>query len=331
MTTDNVTNLFPAGPSCWEGTPFMTFDYWADKADETPDFLIEGLIHNEATIVSGKPTVGKTRLVAAMAAAVARGDREFCGQRVNAHGNVLVITTDPGESGRWGLRMREHGVPADTVGITRYNADHWDRYLHAAKHARLLVFDNVLGSLGSGKVSDDDAARALTSELTKIQENGTTVILVAHSAKNFEAQSGSHTPTGAMGSTAYAAWERLNLHVHDVTEPNTRAIKIRSNDHADRSLLLAANWGRASAEWELLNSTEDTRQRTEETYAKRRDLFAQVVNDPELRTIRNQAEIGRRLYEADPNGFANGEAARQAFRKAMSAAGGRFESGKWQL
>lgn len=308
----------------------MPFDYWADRADETPDFLIDGLIHAATNTISGKPTVGKTRFAAAVAAAVAKGDHTFCGSRVNDHGPVLVITTDPGESNRWGQRMREHGVSPDMVGIARFNPNDWQLYREYAANARLLVFDNVLGSLGSGSVRDDDAARGLTAPLTEIAENGTSVILIAHSGRNFEAGSGRHTPTGPMGSTVYAAWERLNLHVHDVTETNTRSLTIRSNDHADRNLLVRADWGKASADWELLNEKEDTRQRTEETYAVRKDLFDQVAADPVLRTISNKSEIGRRLREADPDRFRSDRAAIQALNRACDASGGEFVHGAWR-
>lgn len=315
--------------SRWGG-PIMPFDYWADRANETPDFLVEGMVHAATNTISGKPTVGKTRLAAGIAAAVAKGDRSFCGSRVNDHGPVLVITTDPGESNRWGLRMREHGVSSGMVGIARYNPDDWRQYREHAELARLLVFDNVLGSLGSGSVRDDDAARELTAPLSEIADNGTSVVLIAHSGKNFEAGSGRHTPTGSMGSTVYSAWERLNLHVHDVTEPNTRSLTVRSNDHADRNLTVRADWGRASAEWELLSEKEDTRQRTEETYEARHLLFDQVAADPELRTLSNKSEIGRRLHEADPARFATDRAATQAFRRACDAARGEFVDGAWR-
>lgn len=322
MTT---LELLPEWPEA-----IMPFEYWADLADRTPDFLIDGFVHAATNTISGKPTVGKTRLAAGIAAAVAKGDRTFCGARVNDHGRVLVITTDPGEAERWGLRMLEHGVSPGMVVIARYNPDHWDQYRAAAAHCRLLIFDNVLGSLGTGSVNDDDAARGLTLPLATIADAGTSVILVAHSAKNSEAMSSRYTPTGSMGSTVYSAWERMNLHVHDVTEPNTRAVTIRSNDHADRNVVLSANWGRSSAEWDLLSEREDSRQRTDEIYADRQSLFDRVVSDPELRTISNRAELGRRLHAADPDTYASGHAARQKFDRAVSSAGGEFADGAWR-
>lgn len=315
--------------SLWTG-PFRPYEYWADIAENEPDFLIDGMLHAATNTVSGKPTVGKTRLVAAMAAAIAKEDTEFCGSEIVGAGPVMVISTDAGETRRWGLRMREHGVPDGRVGIAKFNPLDWRLYEGQARAARLLILDNLTGCLGNKRIGDDDAARELCQPLAEIAENGTTVLMIAHSAKNFEAQSGKHTPTGVMGSTVYQAWERLNLHIHDVTEPNTRAVAIRSNDHGNRDLLLRADWGRSAAKWSLLNEKEDTRQRTEEAHRKRYELFDQVANDPELATISSQREIGRRLYDANPDAFSSADAAKQAFNRAKSSAGGDFINGRWQ-
>lgn len=159
--------------------------------------------------------------------------------------------------------------------------------------------------------------------------HGTTVLMIAHSAKNFEAQSGRYTPTGPMGSTVYQAWERLNLHMHDTTEPNTRAVSVRSNDHGNLDLLLQVEWGRSSAEWSLLNEQEDRRQRTEEAYQRYHELFDRVAADPELSRIKSEREIGRRLHAADPEEFGSDDAARMAFARAKKAAGGEFTHNTW--
>ncbi|MHA7662382.1 AAA family ATPase [Mycolicibacterium sp. HS_4_1] len=315
--------------SLWSG-PFKDFQYWADLAENEPDFLIDGMLHAATNTVSGKPTVGKTRFVAAMAAAIAKEDKEFCGSEIVGAGPVMVVSTDAGETRRWGLRMREHGVPDGRVGIAKFNPLDWRLYEGQARSARLLIVDNLTGCLGDKRIGDDDAARALCTPLAEIAENGTTVLLIAHSAKNFEAQSGRYTPTGVMGSTVYQAWERLNLHIHDVTEPNTRAVAIRSNDHGNRDILLQAEWGRSSATWSLLSVKEDTRQRSEEAHQRRHELFDLVVEHPELSTIGSQREVGRRLYAADPEKFESADAARIAFGRAKKSAGGEFIDGRWQ-
>jgi AAA domain len=309
--------------------PFRPYEYWADIAESEPDFLIDGLLHAATNTVSGKPTVGKTRLAAAMAAAIAKEDAEFCGSEIIETGRVMVISTDAGETRRWGLRMREHGVPDGRVGIAKFNPLDWRLYEGQARFARLLILDNLTGCLGDAKIGDDDAARRLCTPLAEIAENGTTVLMIAHSAKNFEAQSGRYTPTGPMGSTVYQAWERLNLHMHDKTEPNTRAVSVRSNDHGNRDLLLQAEWGRSSAEWSLLNEQEDRQQRTEEAYQRRNELFERVAGDHELSRIKSEREIGRRLYAADPDEFESEDAARMAFARAKRAVGGEYAHGTW--
>lgn len=316
--------------SSWSG-PFHPYEYWADLAEDEPDFLIDGLLHSATNTVSGKPTVGKTRLVAAMAAAIAKGEEKFCGSLIVDSGPVMVISTDAGETRRWGLRMREHGVPDGKVGIAKFNPLDWRLYEGQARAARLLVLDNLTGCLGNRKIGDDDAAREICTPLAEITENGTTVLMVAHSAKNFEAQSGRYTPTGVMGSTVYQAWERLNLHIHDVTEPNTRAVAVRSNDHGNRDLLLQAEWGRSSAQWSLLNEREDTRQRSEEAHQRRNELFDRVAGDPELSREVSAPGVGRGLVEKFPGEWTTDEAAYKAFNRAKNAVGGQFIDGRWQI
>lgn len=314
----------------WSG-PFHGFEYWADLAENEPDFLIDGMLHAATNTVSGKPTVGKTRLVAAMAAAIAKEDAEFCGSEIVGAGPVMVISTDAGETRRWGLRMREHGVPDGRVGIAKFNPLDWRLYEGQARAARLLIVDNLTGCLGNRRIGDDDAARELCTPLAEIAENGCTVLMIAHSAKNFEAQSGKYTPTGAMGSTVYQAWERLNLHIHDVTEPNTRSVAIKSNDHGNRGILLGVHWGRSSADWSLLNENEDTRQRSEEAHLRRHELFDLVMFDPELSTIDGVNAVGRALQQRFPDRWTKWRGAATAFGRAKDSAGGEYVGGRWVI
>ncbi|WP_371053930.1 AAA family ATPase [Rhodococcus gordoniae] len=314
----------------WNG-PFRAYEYWADLAENEPDFLIDGMLHTATNTVSGKPTVGKTRLVAAMAAAIAKEESQFCGSEIIGAGPVMVISTDAGETRRWGLRMREHGVPDGRVGIAKFDPLDWQRYEGQAKAARLLILDNLTGSLGNARIGDDDAARQICQPLAEIAENGTTVLMIAHSAKNFEAQSGKYTPTGVMGSTVYQAWERLNLHIHDVTEPNTRDVAIRSNDHGNRDLRLVADWGRSSAQWSLLTEKEDTRQRGEEAHQRRNELFEKVVGDPEMSGIESARGVGRALFVRFPGKWPSEEAAYRAFTRAKNTTKGEFVDGRWAV
>ncbi|WP_455900760.1 AAA family ATPase [Rhodococcus gordoniae] len=316
--------------SIWNG-PFRAYEYWADLAENEPDFLIDGMLHTATNTVSGKPTVGKTRLVAAMAAAVAKEESQFCGSEIIGAGPVMVISTDAGETRRWGLRMREHGVPDGRVGIAKFNPLDWRLYEGQAKSARLLILDNLTGSLGNARIGDDDAARQICQPLAEIAENGTTVLMIAHSAKNFEAQSGKYTPTGVMGSTVYQAWERLNLHIHDVTEPNTRDVAIKSNDHGNRDLRLVADWGRSSAQWSLLTEKEDTRQRGEETHQRRNELFDKVACDPEISRIESARGVGRALFARFPEEWTSEDAAIKAFTRAKKTAKGGFVDGRWAV
>jgi hypothetical protein len=76
--------------------PFRPYEYWADIAENEPDFLIDGLLHAATNTVSGKPTVGKTRLAAAMAAAIAKEDNEFCGSKTSGPAQSWSSPPTPG-------------------------------------------------------------------------------------------------------------------------------------------------------------------------------------------------------------------------------------------
>lgn len=322
--------MSPADAGLWTGS-FRPYEEWADEAERTPDFLIEGLLHAATNGLSGKPTVGKTRFAAAMAAAVAKGDKKFCGRKINDHGPVMIVSSDAGDSGRWGRRMREHDVKRGAVGIARFKPNNWDEYLEHARRCKLVVVDNLTGILGGDSITDDAPARRLLGPFTEIAESGTTVLMLAHSGKNSEAMSGRYTPTGIMGSTVYQAWERLNIHIHDVTEPDTRFLHIVSNDAPLQKLTVAATWGDASAEWKLLREEEDKRMRTDATFAKRLDLYALVVNDPDLSKLKSMAAVGRELRAREPDEWNSDKAAEAAFRRAKNAASGEFRDHRWVL
>ncbi len=244
----------------------------------------------------------------------------------------MIISTDAGETRKWGLRLREHNVKPGRAGVAKFNPSHWDLYKEQAKVSKLFVVDNLTGILGGGSIGDDAVARNLLQPLADIAELGTTVLLIAHSAKNFEANTGKYTPTGVMGSTVYQAWERLNIHIHDVTEPNTRHLQIKSNDAPEQKISIAAKWGRASAEWRFVQEHEDKRVRTEETAERKRNLFDEVANDSELSKIEAVNAVGRELVKKFPGrweGKDPAKAAKQAFTRAKNLVGGEYTGGRW--
>ncbi|MCF3938390.1 AAA family ATPase [Gordonia tangerina] len=180
-------------------------------------WLIDGYLASSATMVTGEPESGKTALVAAMAAAVARGDSEFLGEPVESSGPVLVITTDPGERHEWRTRADDLDVPDDRWLIADFDPARWDAYLDIATEfgVALVVFDNVTGAL-SGGINDADPSEILRP-LTRIVSAGVPVVALHHSAKSYRADNGRRiSPDGPMGPTAYRAWRRHGIHVADV-------------------------------------------------------------------------------------------------------------------
>jgi AAA domain len=72
-----------------------------------PDWLIEGWLASSATMVAGSPESGKSSLVAPMAAAVANGGTWLdVPVTTDRTGPVIIITTDPSDSGPWANKAR---------------------------------------------------------------------------------------------------------------------------------------------------------------------------------------------------------------------------------
>lgn len=176
------------------------------RAEAGPEWLIEGWLASSATVVSGRPEVGKSTLVAAMAAAVAKGE-PFLGQPVETTrtGPVLVIVTDPGDGSQWAKKAEEHGVAGNSWVIAEFDPSRWSDYTSAALEAecRLVVFDNFTGAM-DGNPKDADPS-VVTKPLSVFVSHGIPVVGIAHATK-----SGSSEP---MGSTAYKAWRRHGLEI----------------------------------------------------------------------------------------------------------------------
>lgn len=227
---------------------------------------------------------GKTTLVAAMVAAVASGDSEFLGRKVNAHGDVLVVSTDSGEPNVWGRRTVGYGVE-DSVYVTTYRPRDWAD-LHAVvarDRYALLVFDNVLGAI-TGDVRDNSAAAELLGNLKHVaQELRVPVLAVAHSsARKFE--DGTHSK-GPMGSTTYDAWDRLTVHVEPGPGPGDLTIDAHGNETPACVLRLAVDMnGNGTARYELKSDTPkvDKRPRATETLDRNNELCERIVTEPQF-------------------------------------------------
>lgn len=187
---------------------FLKWSLDARTADEAlagygNRWIIEGWLAASATGITGHPKVGKSTLAADLAAAVInREDWHGVPVESDRTGPVIVVVTDPGDSGEWSLKAKERGVDWLTV---QFHPNRWDEVVELAteSEAQLLIFDNVTGALDEA-INDADPSK-ITGPLTRITVGGTPVVLIAHSAKG-----GGSNP---MGPTAYHAWQSHGLHI----------------------------------------------------------------------------------------------------------------------
>lgn len=269
------------------------WEVWAGRDDAQPRFLVDGLIHRGATIVTGRPEAGKTTLVSAAVAAIVRGDESFLGRRVTGSGPVLVAASDPSEADRWGSRMRALSAPPGVVMIAHSDPQSVADLARAAcEHQPILfVLDNVLGSI-TGDVRDNQEARRLLDALTPLD---CSLLLVHHSSqKQFEDHRA--YSMGPMGSTTYEAWARLVVHVAD-SGPGRIKVTTKGNDCSPAALSFAVTFSDyGEPVYEVLDDgpKKDGRPRAQDTADERVALALRITEDPDLRYL-SQREIGERV------------------------------------
>lgn len=305
---------------------------------DSPTWLIEGLVHDGANIISGQPESGKSQLASAIVAAVAHGDKEFLGgkiarKRPGDEGCIVVLTTDAKDEREWQERLLELGIDGSQerrVGIAQYDVSDIDKYRSWARTraVRLMVVDNLTNVAAAHGVdmNDNSEVAALLQPLTYVANQGTTVIALAHTGKTYQGQA----PTNAMGATAFDAWQRQHIHIRPVNEPYVRYLLVSGRRMVQRNISAALEFGGCASSWSLLGEQEDRRPRTDLVHRERVELFEEVANDPDLATVKSKAKIGAYLHERYPDRWTSPDAARKRFDRALKASGGMYHGGRWQ-
>lgn len=302
----------PSGLACWS--------IWAELANATPTFLVENLVHSAATMVVGPAFVGKTTLIAAVAAAVSRGDAMFAEKlELFGSGRVVVVATDPGEAARWGQRMELAGVEPGAVQIAQWSAPGWMELLAQviAEPPALFVMDNVLGAV-EGTVNDNEVVAKLLHALTALATVGVPVVLLHHPAKP-QMGVASKSP---MGSQMLTAWPRLLVAV-DETADDQLLLTARSNDQAAVAISLTV----VREDGHLPTYTvvgeplvkKTRRKQKAATYEGRTSLGQQIVDDPALAGLSQRAiadQLGIDLA---------------AVQRALKALGAKKVDGVWKV
>lgn len=161
-------------------------------SEEPPElgWIVEGLLPaGYLAVLAGRPKDGKTSLMAALAAAVSRGE-DFAGMRA-AHGRVLYFAAEetPAE---WEWAVRPHLGGTDPkwlkVAFGGFAVDHAPD-LHAlgmmlhAYHPLLLVIDPLMAATVLGSFNDSRRARHVLGSLKSLCRYHNCACVVVHHAK----------------------------------------------------------------------------------------------------------------------------------------------------
>lgn len=167
----------------------MSFQEAVMSAENTPEWLIEGIVGASSTLLYGEAKVGKSFLVSALIAALTTGT-DFLGKPVpqDRDFNVAVCWTDDAGPNEYGKRINEVIPEEFSPNVTFYELplmrtpDMWDR-LHlkivSAGH-NVVIVDNLAQCL-HGSINQDDVVRSFFEGIRMFTRDGFPVIVVAHS------------------------------------------------------------------------------------------------------------------------------------------------------
>ncbi|MEU4815292.1 AAA family ATPase [Micromonospora aurantiaca] len=213
-----------------------------ELSSESP-FIVNGFIHNKATVIYGRPKAGKSFVSLSVAEAMTSG-KDWLGEATESR-TVALWALDPGQKDEMKKRYDViEGKPGLLITSIRpdyrpgYVDDWWASFTYELleRGVNVLVIDNLTRLLPAGSSTRfDDHVEPILSRLSGLIDAGITVILVHHKGKFNEEQGSQKSP---MGSTAIESWGR---HFVDVTNHDKGLIELRAygNDTQEFSVFAA--------------------------------------------------------------------------------------------
>lgn len=225
----------PSGDLGHKTTESATLPYLRPYVDvlaelgDGPEFLMEGMIHDAATLVWGKSEQGKSSLLQCITRALA------CGEEWHGHGvphgpvKIAVFASDPGGVREWCERLREIGTPP-TVSVwvpPRPDPVLWRGMARDFQVAgvRLVIVDNFYSWVPDADVNKSGDVGPALACLGELQRAGLSVVLVHHADKGGTSPAGTH---------AFTAWFR-----HQVKVSRNRVV---SQGNQAKSLTYRPTW-----------------------------------------------------------------------------------------
>lgn len=270
--------------------PRTVADLLAAAAD-APSFLLDGLVHPSATLLTGPPKAGKSFLVMEWVEALTTG-RPWHGREVlGGPRPVLILPTDPGgqlEYARrfgWGasvnVGLRNPPRPGDQSGWQRLAED------AARTGVGLVVLDNLYSYNPTAKINDNGEVGVAFAGLGELGRVDVPYLVVHHPPKG--------NPAGYAGTVSIEAHFRLLNYME-----KDGHLTIAGNDVAAHAVqLVRGSDGR----------THEIRAADLRTNGTTKEKSATARRRQEARESRVQEAIS--LLQKMPTGLSDREKARQ--------------------
>jgi len=201
-----------------------------DPTEESPPFLIEGVVHRSITLIYGTPEGGKSTLARTISAGLANGTGDILGKPILVSGpmKVAVIAADPDAAYEYAYEFKSLLAPGVEIPIhcpdlPVANAT-WDEMhsLAARGKYQVIVVDNLWQFLPGGDLDDPAAIQEFYHKLRWFDNHQIAVILIAHSSVKSRSKS-------ALGHTTIHAGPRWECHVEGRSPERTRKLTFRGN------------------------------------------------------------------------------------------------------
>ena len=189
---DNAIDFELTLPNKIGSFTIMTGKEASQKEAKPTEWLIENVLPKEFnSCLAGTTGSKKSMWAIQLSMALANGEKEFCGNKINAPGiKVLYVDTEIGidELHRRFKKIQQNmnwagDVNIDMMSKGGYHVDIWDDVHMAINYTNpeLIVFDSLYNTTTVGDFSKSAQMSKVINELTRFKEQyGVTILAIAH-------------------------------------------------------------------------------------------------------------------------------------------------------
>ncbi|MFD8396112.1 AAA family ATPase [Streptomyces sp. NPDC059680] len=187
----------------WSGEEY-DWDAMIEAADSEEDFIVDGVISSDTTLLYGESKTGKSYLVCALIAAMVTGD-PFLGREIEDRPwKIAILGTDDKAQKEYGKRIRtvlpdemKPAVKTFPIPIMR-SVTEW-KSLHKRvleQGYNFVVIDSMTQTL-NGTINDDKTIREFFDGVRLFVKSGIPVLVIAHSSEKTGINGKSDLPLGS--------------------------------------------------------------------------------------------------------------------------------------